>query len=115
MEVPQISAPGNLPSPPYPIIFTLGVNVRSLAFSLLDVLIGDDHNNKRLAHLSQKGFIRHCLDAFNQEQDTMSFIFSADDGTPIASPIASQQARSYRGFLTSYDRVCSCPPRGDCV
>lgn len=52
---------------------------RSLAFSLLDVLIGDDHNNKRLAHLSQKGFIRHCLDAFNQEQDTMSFIFSADD------------------------------------
>jgi hypothetical protein len=93
--------PGTSPVPYY--IFTLGANVRSLAFSLLDVLIGDDHNNKRLAHLSQKGFIRHCLDAFNQEQDTMSFIFSADDGTPIASPIASGRT----GVFLRHMGVCA--------
>lgn len=62
----------------------LRITSRSLAFALLDVLIGDDHNNKRLAYLSQKGFIRHCLDAFqDQEQDTnVPFIFSTDDGAP---------------------------------
>jgi len=46
----------------------------------LNVLLGEDHNNKRLAYLSQKGFIRHCLDAFNQENDMTALLISTEDG-----------------------------------
>jgi nuclear pore complex protein Nup205 len=52
---------------------------RALAFALLNVLLGEDHNNKRLAYLSQKGFIRHCLDAFNQENDMTALLISTED------------------------------------
>ncbi len=57
---------------------------RSLAYALLDVLMGDDKHNRRISVLSRRGFIRHCFDAFDENPDaTLRMMLSADDGMRV--------------------------------